>query len=108
MVYFIIQWFLRGFLVNFEEITHKMVQRSYYWSAGNLFFCITLLLFLSGHLYADSPFLWIFPKPGNFLGGVRPLEMTPVEQLGDDGRWYEQLSAIWHWYLPLSIYITFF
>ena len=24
------------------------------------------------------------------------------------GRWYVQLSAIWHWYLPLSIYITFF
>ena len=23
------------------------------------------------------------------------------------GRWYVQLSAIWHWYLPLSIYITF-
>ena len=34
--------------------------------------------------------------------------MTPVEQLGDDGRWYVQLSAIWHWYLPLSIYITLF
>ena len=33
--------------------------------------------------------------------------MAPVEQLGDD-RWYVQLSAIWHWYLPLSIYITFF
>ena len=32
--------------------------------------------------------------------------MAPVEQLGDD-RWYVQLSAIWHWYLPLSIYITF-
>ena len=24
------------------------------------------------------------------------------------GRWYVQLSAIWHWYLPLSSYITFF
>ena len=23
------------------------------------------------------------------------------------GRWYVQLSAIWHWYLPLSICITF-
>ena len=34
--------------------------------------------------------------------------MAPVEQLGDDGRWYEQFSAIWHWHLPLSIYITFF
>ena len=23
------------------------------------------------------------------------------------GRWYVQLAAIWHWYLPLSIYIRF-
>ena len=23
------------------------------------------------------------------------------------GRWYVQLPAIWHWYLPLTIYITF-
>ena len=31
--------------------------------------------------------------------------MALVEQLGDDGRWYVQLAAIWHWYLPLCIYI---
>ena len=24
------------------------------------------------------------------------------------GRWYVQLAAIWHWYLPLCIYIIFF
>ena len=24
------------------------------------------------------------------------------------GRWYVQLAALWHWYLPLCIYITFF
>ena len=24
------------------------------------------------------------------------------------GRWYVQLAVIWHWYLPLCIYITFF
>ena len=23
------------------------------------------------------------------------------------GRWYVQLAAIWHWYLPLYIYIIF-
>ena len=23
------------------------------------------------------------------------------------GRWYVQLASIWHWYLPLCIYITF-
>ena len=28
--------------------------------------------------------------------------MALVEQLGD-GRWYVQLAAIWHWYLPLCI-----
>ena len=32
--------------------------------------------------------------------------MVLVEQLGDD-RWYVQLAAMWHWYLPLCIYITF-
>ena len=35
--------------------------------------------------------------------------MALVEQLGDEvGRWYVQLAAIWHWYLPLCIYVTFF
>ena len=24
------------------------------------------------------------------------------------GRWCVQLAAIWHWYLPLCIYVTFF
>ena len=24
------------------------------------------------------------------------------------GRWYVQLAAIWHWYLPSCSYITFF
>ena len=24
------------------------------------------------------------------------------------GRWYAQLAAVWHWYLPLCIYITVF
>ena len=33
--------------------------------------------------------------------------MALVEQLGDD-RWYVQLAAIWHWYLPSCIYITVF
>ena len=32
--------------------------------------------------------------------------MALVEQLGDD-RWYVQLAAMWHWYLPLCISITF-
>ena len=31
--------------------------------------------------------------------------MALVEQLGGDGRWYVQLSAMWHWYLPLCIFI---
>ena len=29
--------------------------------------------------------------------------MALVEHLGDDGRWYVQLAAIWHWYLPFEI-----
>ena len=33
--------------------------------------------------------------------------MALVEQLRDDGRWYARLAAVWHWYLPLCIYITF-
>ena len=33
--------------------------------------------------------------------------MALVEQLGV-GRWYVQLDAIWHRYLPLCIYITLF
>ena len=43
-----------------------------------------------------------------FLLRVRLFCMALVEQLGDDGRWYVQLAAIWHWYLPLYIYIIFF
>ena len=36
--------------------------------------------------------------------------MALVEQLrvGDDDRWYVQLAAIWHWYLPLCICIALF
>ena len=34
--------------------------------------------------------------------------MALVGQLGYDGRCYVQLAAIWHWYLPLCICITFF
>ena len=34
--------------------------------------------------------------------------MALVEQLADDGWWYVQLAAIWHWYLQLCIYITVF
>ena len=30
--------------------------------------------------------------------------MVFVGQLGDDGRWYVQLAAIWHQHLPLCIY----
>ena len=33
--------------------------------------------------------------------------MALVEQIGDNSRWYVQLAAIWHWYLPVRIYITF-
>ena len=24
------------------------------------------------------------------------------------GRWYVQLAAVWHWYLPLCIYVNLF
>ena len=37
--------------------------------------------------------------------------MAPVEQLGDNilvVRWHVLLAAIWQWYLPLCICITFF
>ena len=42
-----------------------------------------------------------------FLLIVRLFCLALVKQLGDDGRWCVQLAAIWHWYLPLCIYITF-
>ena len=41
-----------------------------------------------------------------FLLIVGPVCMALVEQLGD-GRWYVQLAAIWHWYLPLCNSIQF-
>ena len=35
--------------------------------------------------------------------------MAVVEQLGDgSGRWYAQLATIWHWYLPLSFFLSLF
>ena len=33
--------------------------------------------------------------------------MALVEHLGDDGGWYVQLAAVWHWDLPLCIYVKF-
>ena len=51
------------------------------------------------------------PKNRKFVLGVRPLDMAPVEQLGDVGGMCSSLplvcAALWHWYLPLRIYITF-
>ena len=46
----------------------------------------------------------------HFLLRVGLFCMTLVEQLrvGDDDRWYVQLAAIRHWYLPLSICIALF
>ena len=32
--------------------------------------------------------------------------MALTEQLGD-GRWYVLFAALWYWYVPLCIYITF-
>ena len=34
---------------------------------------------------------------------VRFLCVALVQQLGDDSRWYVQLDAIWHWYMPLCM-----
>ena len=45
-----------------------------------LFFCLVLLLFLSRQFSANGPFSWLFQKT---------------------------LTAIWHWYLPLGVYMTF-
>ena len=77
-----------------------MVQRRYYCSVGNLFFCITLLLLLSGHFYADSS--EFFRKTRNILLGVRPLDMTPVEQLGNDS-WLVVCAALCHLALVFAI-----
>ena len=33
--------------------------------------------------------------------------MALVEQLGNDSKWYVQLAAIWHWYLPFYIYFIY-
>ena len=74
-----------------------------------LFFLpIVLLLFLSCYFSADGPFSWLFSLQKTlkyFSLRVRLFCMALVEQLGDDGRWYVQLAAVWHWYLPLCIYI---
>ena len=72
------------------------------------FLCLVLLLFLSCHFSANGPFSFFPPKTLKYFSlRVRLFCMALVEQLGDDGRWYVQLAAVWHWYLPLCIYITF-
>ena len=87
---------LERFYVNSEEINPLFFF---------LFFLLFFLFSFSGHFSAFL--LTFFQKNRKFLLGVRPLDMAPVEQLGDESKWYVQLSAIWHWYLPLSIYMTF-
>ena len=44
----------------------------------------------------------IFLKPHKFLLGVRPLDMAPVEQLGDDS-WEVVCAALCHMSLIFSI-----
>ena len=55
-----------------------------------------------------SPDLFFSPENSNMFSlRVRLFCMALVGQLGDDS-WCVQLAAIWHWYLPLCIYIIFF
>ena len=67
-----------------------------------MIFYITLLLFLSGH------FMWIvhsyefFQTNRKYLLGVRSLDMTPVEQLGDDS-WWVVCAALCHMALVFAI-----
>ena len=66
-----------------------------------------LVIFL---LMVHSPDL--FPRKFPKIFSVNTIRdrhfcMALVEQVGDDGRWYMQLAAIWHLYLPLFICITF-
>ena len=68
------------------------------------FFCLVLSLFLSCNFSVNGPFS---RKLKYFLLKVRLFYIALVEQQGD-GRWYVQLADMWHWYLPLCIYIAFF
>ena len=43
-----------------------------------------------------------FQKPHKFVLGVRPLDMTPVQQLGDD-RWWVVCAALCHMALVFAI-----
>ena len=61
-----------------------------------LFFCLVILLFLSCHFSANGPFSFFSPKTLKYFSlRVRLFCMALVEQLGDDGRWYVQLAAIY-------------
>ena len=58
-------------------------------------------------LMVHSPaFLQTIRKYNYFvLKRVRLVCMALVEQL-QNGWWYVQLVALWHWYLPLRVYIV--
>ena len=72
-------------------------------SHGHLLFYHPLLFFLTLLLFLSCPFsdthLFLYYKGGFFV--------AHVEQLGDNGWWYQQHAAIWHWYLPLCVDKTF-
>ena len=76
-------------------------------SANGPFSCL-FFLFVSCDFSANGPFSWLFSfflqNSQIFLLRLRPFYMALVKQLRD-GRWYVQLAAIWHWYLPLCIYV---
>ena len=72
-------------------------------------FCTVLLLFLSCHcflLMVHSPDFNPQKPLKYFSLRVRLVCMTLAAQLRGGGRWYVQLAAIGHWYLPLCIDIT--
>ena len=85
-------------------------------SQGCHLISLSYLLFCFSAFYSYFLFLVIFllvvhspdfpPKIlKHFSLQVWRLCLNIVEQLRDDSRWYLQLAAIWHWYLPLCIYI---
>ena len=67
---------------------------------SSLLFCLVVLLFVIFLLMIRSPAFYYQKALKHFSSRVRFSCVALVEQLGDDSKWYVQLAAIWHWYLP--------
>ena len=66
------------------------------------------LVFFSAYWLVLLTFFFFLQKILQIFSLRHKHQYDSIWQLGDDGWWYVQHAAMWHWCLPLCVYIIFY